>query len=96
MSPKQAAAHIGERTTVCGVVASAKYGSGSRAQPTFLDLGRPYPEEIFVAVIFGSDRRKFGKPEKTLLGHRVCVTGRVISHFGKPEIVLTDPSQLAK
>jgi hypothetical protein len=74
VSPKQASAHIGDITTVCGVVASAKYGSGSRAQPTFLDLGRPYPEEIFVAVIFGSDRKK----------------------FGKPEIVLTDPSQLAK
>jgi micrococcal nuclease len=78
------------------VVASAKYAANARAQPTFLDMGQPYPNEAFTAVIFGSDRVKFGEPEATLAGKRICVTGQVRNYRGKPEIILTDPSQLTQ
>jgi hypothetical protein len=73
------ARHVGETATVCGVVASAKYAEHSRAQPTFLDMGQPYPNEPFTAVIFGSDRAKFGEPETTLAGKRICVSGQIRS-----------------
>jgi len=56
ITPEEAAGHIGENATVCGVVASAHYAQRSRSQPTFLNLGKPYPAQIFTAVIFGSDR----------------------------------------
>jgi DNA/RNA endonuclease YhcR with UshA esterase domain len=82
--------------TVCGVVASAKYGANSRSQPTFLDLGKPYPNAAFTAVIFGDDRAKFGTPETSLRGKRICVTGQIRDYRGKPEIILNDPSQLAE
>jgi hypothetical protein len=59
VSPQDASRHIGETATVCGVVASAKFAPRSRAQPTFLDLGAPYPNEPFTAVIWGTDRAKF-------------------------------------
>jgi hypothetical protein len=75
VSPEDAVRHIGETATVCGVVRSAKFASSSRAQPTFLDLDKPYPNAPFTAVIFGSDRAKFGMPETLLRGKRVCVTG---------------------
>jgi hypothetical protein len=39
LRPEDAASHIGERATVCGVVASAKFETDARAQPTLLDLG---------------------------------------------------------
>jgi DNA/RNA endonuclease YhcR with UshA esterase domain len=29
-------------------------------------------------------------------GKRICVTGQISDYRGKPEIVLTDPSQLAQ
>jgi DNA/RNA endonuclease YhcR with UshA esterase domain len=96
ISPEDAVRHIGETATVCGVVASAKFAAGSRAQPTFLDLDKPYPNAPFTAVIFGSDRAKFGTPETTLGGKRVCVTGQVRDYRGKPEIILNDPSQLSE
>ena len=92
ISAADAAAHVGETATVCGVVASAKYADSSRAQPTFLDVGRPYPNDPFTAVIFGSDRAKFGEPEVTLAGKRVCVTGQVQNYRGKPQIIVSDPS----
>jgi hypothetical protein len=91
-----AASHLGETGTVCGVVASAKFAASSRSQPTFLDFGSPYPNAAFTAVIWGDDRPKFGTPETALRGKRICVTGQISEYHGKPEIVLTDPSQLSQ
>ena len=96
ISPADAAGHVGESATVCGVVASAKFAANSRAKPTFLDMGQPYPNETFAAVIFGSDRAKFGEPETTLAGKRICVTGQVRNYRGRPEIIVSDPSQLTE
>lgn len=63
--------HVGETATVCGTVASAKFATGSRAQSTFLDLDKQYPNALFTAVIFESDRPKFGTPETSLRGRPV-------------------------
>jgi DNA/RNA endonuclease YhcR with UshA esterase domain len=96
LSPEDTPKHVGETATVCGVVASAKFAASSRSQPTFLDLNEPYPNAPFTVVIFGSDRPKFGTPETSLRGKRICVTGKISDYHGKPEIVLTDPSQLTQ
>jgi hypothetical protein len=78
------------------VVATTKFDAHLRSQPTFLDFEKPYPNEVFTAVIFGSDRAKFGTPETTFQGKRVCVTGQVRNYRGKPEIIVSDPSQLSE
>jgi hypothetical protein len=90
----QAAGHLGEIATVCGVVASANHLSRSARKPTFLNLDRPYPEHLFTVVIWGKDRAAFGRPEATLPGRRICVTGLVELHKGRPEIVASVPEQL--
>jgi hypothetical protein len=66
--------------------------ANEQSQPTLLDVGKPHPNAIFKAVIYGDHRRKFGTPEITLRGKRICVTGQISDYQGKPEIVLTDPS----
>jgi hypothetical protein len=96
LRPEDAVRHIGETATVCGVVASAKFEANARSKPTLLDVGKAYPQAIFTAVIYGDNRSKFGTPETSLRGKRVCVTGRISDYRGKPEIVLTDPSQLTQ
>jgi hypothetical protein len=93
LTPEDAAKHIGETSTVCGVVASAHYADRSRAQPTFLNLGQPYPHAIFTAVIFGDDRAKFGEPERPE-GKRICVSGTIKLYHGAPEIILHDLTQV--
>jgi hypothetical protein len=40
-------------------------------------------------------RAKFGTPE-ALLGKQVCATGVIKIFRGKPQIILTDPSQLTQ
>ena len=90
----QAKNHFRETATVCGVVVSTKYAESSRRSPTFLDFDNPYPREPFTIVIWGMDRAKFGTPEATYAGKRVCVTGTIEDYRGKPEIIATDPSQI--
>jgi DNA/RNA endonuclease YhcR with UshA esterase domain len=94
LTTEEAAHHVGETATVCGGVASANYASHSKGQPTFLNLDKAYPNQTFTAVIWESDRSKFGTPESALLGKQVCATGVIQLFRGRPEVVLHDPSQL--
>jgi len=87
---------VGETATVCGVVISADYEANEQNQPMLLDLGRPSPIAIFTAVIYGESRAKFGTPEISHLGKRICVARQISDYQGKPEIVLTKPSQLTQ
>jgi hypothetical protein len=96
LSPESAAEHIGETATVCGVVVSAEYEADQQHQPTLLDFGKPHPNAVFSAVIYGDNRRKFGTPENSLRGKHICVTGQISDYNGKPEIVLVEPSQLTQ
>ena len=94
LTPDDAAKHVGETATVCGIVAGAKYAAQIRGGLTFIDFGKPYPDASFTALIFAADRPKFGTPEQGLAGKHVCVTGKIEMFRGKAEIVLTDPKQL--
>jgi micrococcal nuclease len=96
ISPSEASSHVGEVRTVCGTVVSPKYLASSRSQPTFLNLDKPYPNQIFTVVIFGSDRPKFGAPELKYRDKRVCATGLIKLYRGLPEIVATEPSQISE
>ncbi|MGQ9476647.1 MAG: hypothetical protein ACUVS1_08955 [Actinomycetota bacterium] len=59
----QARYHIGERATVYGPVESTKWATQSRGQPTFLNLGNPYPDpNRFTVVIWVENRKNFPFP----------------------------------
>src|ERR1700691_2927503 len=86
--------HVGDRATVCGKVVSTHYAKNSKGEPTFLNLDEPYAKEVFTILIWGSDREKFGTPEDEYKGLRVCVTGKITSYRGRPEIVATERGQI--
>lgn len=86
--------HVGENATVCGQVASTHWAMRSRGNPTFINLDRPYPNQAFTIVIWGSDRPKFGYPEATYSGHRICVSGRISVYRGTAEMIASEPSQI--
>jgi len=94
ISAAEAKNHVGDRGTVCGAVASAHYASGTRGNPTFLDLDQPYPHQIFSVLIWGSDRSKFGAPEQTYRHKHICATGKITDYKGVPEIIASEPSQI--
>ena len=91
LSATEAKNHIGQQATVCGKVASTRYASTSRGKPTFLNLGKPYPNQVFTILIWGENREKFGTPEEKYRDQQVCVTGNITEYRGAPEIVASDP-----
>jgi hypothetical protein len=94
ITASEAKNHVGERATVCGHVASARYADRSKGQPTFLNLDEPYPRQIFTIVIWGEDRPKFGEPETKYKDKNVCVTATITEYRGTPEVVAKDPAQI--
>jgi DNA/RNA endonuclease YhcR with UshA esterase domain len=94
ITPAQATSHVGEVVTVCGTVASTRYASSTRGKPTFLNLGKAYPNQIFTVMIWGEDREKFGEPEEKYRDKNICVTGLISIYRGVPEIVVKDPKDI--
>src|SRR5712675_1381911 len=87
LSAAEAKEHVGDVATVCGTVVSTRYASSTKGQPTFLNLDKPYPNQVFTVVIWGNNRSKFGTPEDAYKGKRICVSGKITAYGGLPEIV---------
>ncbi len=78
----------------CGIVASVYYDARDAGQPTFIDLGYPYPNQTFTIVIWGRNRSRFNPPPESWQGEKICVTGRVKRYRDTPEIVVYGPGQI--
>ena len=90
----QAKDHVGASATVCGMVVAANYAARTKGEPTYLYLDKAYPNHIFMVVIWGEARPRFGKPEVTYGGKKICVSGRIQSSRNVPQIVVSEPSQI--
>jgi hypothetical protein len=86
--------HLSKTTTVCGTVVITHYAASTKGHPTFLNLDKPYPKQVFTVLIWDENRSKFGTPENEYKGKRICVTGKIIEYKGAPEIVAGDPKQI--
>ena len=87
-----AAAHVGETLTVCGVVAQT-YCSADRGTRLTLET-RPGTPPVFVRIAL-ADRAKFGsRPEDRLYRQRVCVAGTIEKRRVAATIDLVDPAAL--
>jgi hypothetical protein len=91
---QRAASFLHRIVTLRGPVASTKYASSSNGSPTFLDVGRSYPNQGLSIVIWSENRALFGRPEVRYRGHLICVRGLVGSYEGVPEIVARSPAQI--
>jgi len=95
LTGEDALQHLQETNTICGAVASAKYVESAKEKPTYLNFDRPYPNQTCAVVIPVSARPKFkDPPETTFMGKNICVTGFITAPHGKPQVTVTDPSQI--
>lgn len=94
ITPSEASKHVGENATVCGVVAGVHTATRSRGNPTFVNLDKPYPNQVFTILIWGSDYAKFSPAPSTWEGKRVCATGLISSYRGVPEIIARSAGQV--
>lgn len=92
----KASENIGDTATVTGTVVTTKYASSSRGQPTFLNMGKPYPNKRrFSVVIWRENRDAFSlPPERRFKGKKIAVTGVIDEYQGVPEIEVETPEQI--
>ena len=81
---------------VCGPVVDTAYASGSSGKPTFLNIGRSYPDpERFTVVIWNDNRNNFpAQPENYYLGKNICVDGVIELYEGVAQIEGTNQRQI--
>lgn len=94
-SPYDASNLVGETAWVCGHIGSAHHARSVRGQPTYINLGPAYPNQVFTIVIWSSDRHKFELMPERLTG-ALCVHGRVNMYGGTPQIVVRQPQQIRR
>lgn len=94
-SPFDAKNQVGKTVWICGAVGSARQARSVSGEPTYINLGPGYPDQVFTVVIWGSDRHKFEYRPENLDGG-LCVRGRVGMYAGTPQIVVREPSQIRR
>ncbi|WP_209599706.1 nucleotide-binding protein [Ruegeria sp. HKCCSA071] len=90
ITPRDAASHVGEQSTVVGVVSQV---SNSGKGTTFINFGGRFPNHVFYAVIFRKNGHKFPSVY-TYEGQTIAITGTIELYKGKPQIILTSPDQV--
>jgi hypothetical protein len=88
--------HVGEYATVCGFVVTAEFANFLENQPTFLNLAKRYPNEVFTAVIWGADRGRFDYVPESLRGSSICVTGEITLKGGIAQMIVSAPDQIER
>jgi hypothetical protein len=81
--------HYGENGIVTGRVAQVTY----RPKAVFINLDQPYPDSPFTGVIFSRFTNQFGDLS-SLTNKSVEFSGIITNYQNKPEIILTNASQL--
>lgn len=94
LNTSDAVKHVGENATVCGIVAGVHTATSSKGSPTFVNLDKTYPNQVFTILIWGSDLSKFSPAPSSWDGKRVCATGRIELYRNVPEIVARDAGQI--
>jgi len=88
----QAGNFSGKEKIIEGKVADAYK---SKTNTVFINFDKPYPNHCFVAVIFSANLYKFiENPEKYYANKTVRIKGVIKEYEGKPEVILSDPSQI--
>ena len=92
----QALNYVGQEITVIGPVMSTAWASDTRGKPTFLNIGKAYPDPGRFTVLLWIDARfRFDQPPDEIYADRtICVTGVVEMYEGGGEIVVDYPWQI--
>ena len=87
---------VNQSKTVCGPVMRTTFAQTTNGQPTYLDLGRTYPDPArFSILIWGNQRANFSPAPETLYRDKtICVTGKIVTYQGTLEMEVRTPSQI--
>jgi hypothetical protein len=88
--------YAGQVQRIEGAVAGTVYAHDSNGQPTFLNVGKDYPNpRRFTIVIWGDDRKNFPfRPEQRYQRATVCVRGEISLFNGVPQVFADGPADI--
>ena len=88
------AKYDGKTVTVCSKVLGTHVTQGEK-KTTYLNFGKPFPDNTFTVVIFENDLANFKYiPSDYLKDKKVCITGKVKIYKGKPEMIVSSEEQI--
>lgn len=90
---KEAWNHVGEKALVCGKVVNIYYAKKSRGKPTFLNLERNYPNQLFTVIIWDESRSDF-KNIQNYKGKQLCFEGTIESYKERPQMIIESPRKI--
>lgn len=94
----QASTFVGQQGTFLGEVVGVTYAERLTDQPTFINIGQPFPDPSRLTVIvWGRDRDRFPQlPEVAYaVGQEICVSGEVSLFEGVVQIEINSPSAVS-
>lgn len=88
--------HVGDSVKIVATIYGGRYLEQVKGAPTFLNVGGEYPYAPLTLVIWNEVRQQFYKktPEIILKGKECVIFGKIELYKGKPEIIITSPSQI--
>ncbi len=97
IKPEEAKDYIGKEVKVCGKVYGVYQAKGSKGQPTYINFGAKYPDNIFSALVWIDARLNFSYQLEELNEKDVCVKGTIkLNQKQKPEIIISETGQIEK
>jgi TonB family protein len=91
VTPAEAAQHVGKEVIVEGTIDQI---TTTVNLTTHINFGGRYPNHLFTATILKASQKFFAGIKQGFEGRRAQVQGVVRLYRGKPEIMITQPSQL--
>lgn len=89
------AKHVGDSVKICGKVYGIRFVSTVQNEPTFINLGANFPNQLLTIVIWSDVRKTFTRmPEELFKDKEVCVTGKIELYKERPQVVVRDKGQL--
>src|SRR6478609_7953063 len=83
---EDAATHVGDSVKTCGKVAGIRFMEGSKGQPTLINMGAAYPNQLLTVVIWEDLRKQFDKaPEELFKDKDICIVGKIELYRDKPQ-----------
>ena len=94
----QASEFVGQQGTFLGEVVEVTYVEEFTSQPTFINIGQPFPDPArLTVVVWGRDRDRFPQPPEVAYaaGQEICVSGEVSLFEGIAQIEINSPSAVS-
>jgi hypothetical protein len=86
--------HVGDSVKTCGKVAGIRFMESAKGQPTLINIGAPYPNQLLTVVIWEDLRKQFDKTPELFRDKNVCIIGKIELYRDKPQIVIKTKEQL--